>query len=121
LTLEIPGEEPVSGLYLGITSNTSPWTYFRSQPIVLTDDASFDRGLDLVTLDRLGLLGTLWAAGGMLTKSGIRGRHTQAYRNLSEFRLTATEPMHLQVDGDYLGHCESASFRAVPRAITVVA
>src|SRR4051794_33001759 len=28
LTLEIPGHEPVTGLYLCIVGNTAPWTYF---------------------------------------------------------------------------------------------
>ena len=121
LTVHIPGEEPIGGLYLGITSNTSPWTYFRSQPIVLTPQASFDDGLDLVVRDRIGLLGTLWAAGGMFTEKGLRGRHSRAFHDLEEFRLTATVPMHLQVDGDYLGLCEDALLRAVPDAIRVVA
>jgi diacylglycerol kinase family enzyme len=121
LTLEIPGEEPVTGLYLGITSNTSPWTYFRSQPIVLTPQASFDAGLDLVVRDRIGLLGTLWAAGGMFTDRGLRGRHSHGFHDLEEFRLTASTPMHLQVDGDYLGMCEDAVLRAVPDAIRVIA
>ncbi|HVW79321.1 MAG TPA: diacylglycerol kinase family protein [Mycobacteriales bacterium] len=121
LTLEVPGEEPVSGLYLAITSNTSPWTYFRSQPIVLTPDTSFDGGLDLLALDKMGLLGTLWAASGMLTAGGIRGRHRRVFQDLTDFVLRAEVPMHLQVDGDYLGHCETARLQAVPDAIRVVA
>src|SRR3954471_16633817 len=28
LTLERPGEEPLTGLYLGIAANTAPWTFF---------------------------------------------------------------------------------------------
>lgn len=121
LTLHLPGEEPITGIYLGITSNTSPWTYFRSQPIVLTPQASFDSGLDLVVRDRNGLLGTLWAAGGMLTSHGLRGRHTRAFHDLAEFRLTADTPMHLQVDGDYLGRCDQAHLQAVADAIRVIA
>jgi diacylglycerol kinase family enzyme len=121
LTLEIPGQEPISGLYLGITSNTSPWTYFRSQPIVLTPDTSFDGGLDLLALDRIGLVRTLWAASGMLSDSGIRGRHSRIFRDLTDFTLTAEAPMHLEVDGDYLGLCESARLRCVQDALRVIA
>ena len=40
VTLERPGEEPVSGLFLGIVGNTTPWTYFRGHPITLTPTAS---------------------------------------------------------------------------------
>lgn len=121
LTLHLPGEEPIPGIYLGITSNTSPWTYFRSQPIVLTPKCTFDGGLDLAVRDRMGLVGTLWAAAGMLSDHGLRGRHTRILHDLTDFRLTAEAPMHLQVDGDYLGLCEDAHLRAVPDAIRVIA
>ena len=69
LTLERPGEEPVPGLFLGIVANTSPWTYFRDHPIVLTPDASFDAGLDLVgrAADATAR-GQLWRSSGMLSR-----------------------------------------------------
>jgi diacylglycerol kinase family enzyme len=121
LTLHIPGEEPVSGLFLAIASNTSPWTYFRSQPIMLTPDTSFDGGLDLIARDRMSTIGTLWAASGMLSAHGLRGRHSRLFRDLTDFTLTATTPMHLQVDGDYLGLYSSARMRVVPDALRVVA
>jgi diacylglycerol kinase family enzyme len=120
LTLERPGEEPVSGLFLGIVGNTAPWTYFGSRPIVLTPGASFDRGLDLVALRRMRTLGTLWAASRMLTEKGIRGRSTVVFEDLHQFRLVADRPMHLQVDGDYLGERESVRFESVPAALRVI-
>jgi diacylglycerol kinase family enzyme len=121
LTLHRPGEQPVPGLYLGIAANTAPWTYFRSRPIMLSPSAAFDVGLDLVALRRVGLFGTLWAASGMLSTKGVRGRASRVFTDLREFSLTAERPMHLQVDGDYLGERESATFRAVPRALRVIA
>jgi diacylglycerol kinase family enzyme len=122
LTLERPGEAPEPGLFLGIAANTAPWTYFRSKPIVLTPDASFEGGLDLIAMRRMGLARTLWAASGMLTETGLRDtRSSRIYPNLSEFRLVAAEPMHVQVDGDYLGERESATFRAIPNALRVIA
>ena len=122
ITLRIPGQEPITGIYLGITSNTSPWTYFRSQPVVVSPACTFDGGLDLVVRDRMGLLPTLWAAGGMLSGRGMRGRHSLEFRDLSEFTLTLDVPMHLEVDGDYLGlHEELLHLRAVSDAIRVIA
>jgi diacylglycerol kinase family enzyme len=121
LTLEIPAEEPLSGLFMGIAANTAPWTYFRSRPIVLTRDVTFDTGLDVVALSRMGLMGTAWSASGMLSPDGIRGKRARKFENLSECRLVSQEPMHLQVDGDYLGQVESATLRSVPRALRVVA
>jgi diacylglycerol kinase family enzyme len=121
LTLHIPGEEPQTGLFMGIAANTSPWTYFRSKPIVLTRDVTFDTGLDLVALNRMGMIGTLWSASGMITPHGVRGRRAQVFCDLAEFRLVADAPMHLQVDGDYVGQAESATFRSVPKALRVIA
>jgi diacylglycerol kinase family enzyme len=121
LTLEIPGEEPEPGLFLGIAANTAPWTYFRSKPIVLTPDVSFDTGLDLVAMRRMRMMGALWSMSGMITPRGIRGRHTRIFHDLREFRLTGDQPMHLQVDGDYIGECAGATFRSVPDALRVIA
>jgi diacylglycerol kinase family enzyme len=121
LTLEVPGEEPVPGLFLGIVANTAPWTYFRSKPIVLTPDVSFDTGLDLVAMRRMRLHGTLWSVSGMITPDGVRGRSVAVYRDLSEFRLSGEVPMPLQVDGDYLGERTGATFRSVPSALAVIA
>ncbi|HEX3824548.1 MAG TPA: diacylglycerol kinase family protein [Mycobacteriales bacterium] len=121
LTLERPGEEPETGLYLGIVANTAPWTYFRSKPIMLTPDASFDAGLDLVAMRRMRTLGTLWSMSGMLTPGGLRGRSARTYHDLSEFRLVSDRPIPLQVDGDYLGESEAGTFRAVPSALRVIA
>jgi diacylglycerol kinase family enzyme len=122
VTLEIPGEAPEPGLFLGIAANTAPWTYFRSKPIVLTPDCSFDTGLDLVATRRMGLISTLWATSGMLTPDGLRDtRITRIYHDLSEFRLTADHPTYLQVDGDYIGECAAATFRSVPSALRVIA
>jgi diacylglycerol kinase family enzyme len=121
LTLERPGEEAVPGLFFGIVANTSPWTYFRDHPIVLTPDASFDAGLDLVSRQRMRLPATIWAASGMLMRRGIRGRQTRTFHDLREFRLSSECPTHLQVDGDYLGERSGATFRAVPNALRVIA
>jgi diacylglycerol kinase family enzyme len=120
LTLERPGEEPMQGLFLAIVGNTAPWTYYGNRPVVLTPGASFDRGLDLVAMRRLRTIGTLWAASGMLGAGGIRGRASVVLEDMAEFRITADRPVHLQVDGDYLGEREAATFRSVPEAVQVI-
>jgi diacylglycerol kinase family enzyme len=120
LTLERPGEEPMSDLFLAIVANSWPWTYFGSRPVVLTRTASFDAGLDLVVRRRLRTMGTLWAASGMLTGGGLRGRATTVLADQREFRVRADRPTHLQVDGDYLGEVEDVAFQAVPAALRVI-
>ena len=120
ITLERPGEEPIPGLFLGIVSNTTPWTYFNDRPVTISSEPSFDTGLHLAALRRLGVVRTLWAAGGMLTSRGLRGRHVESISDLREFRLVADRPLHFEVDGDYLGERESVHFHSVPAAIRVV-
>ena len=120
MTLERPGEEPITDLFLAIVGNSWPWTYFGSRPVVLTPTASFDAGLDVVTMRKLRTIGTLWAAGGMLAGGGMRGRSTLILPDQAQFRVVAEHPTHLQVDGDYLGEVESVEFTSVPAALRVV-
>lgn len=120
LTLERPGEEPITGLFLAIVGNSWPWTYFGSRPVVLTPTASFDAGLDLVAMRRLRTVGTLWAASGMLAGVGLRGRAVLSLPDQATFRVVADRPTHQQVDGDYLGEVESVEFTSVPGALRVI-
>ncbi len=45
LTLELPGREPVSGVYFAFVSNASPWTYANTRPVWTNPDTTFDTGL----------------------------------------------------------------------------
>jgi len=120
ITLERPGEEPIPGVFLGIIGNTTPWTYFGEHPITLTTTATFDTGLDLLAMRRFGIIRTLYAASGMLTGHGARGKSALILRDLREFRLVADRPMHVEVDGDYLGEREILTVHSVPAAIRVI-
>ena len=33
LTLRVPGKPPVNGLFMGVVTNSSPWTYLGSHPV----------------------------------------------------------------------------------------
>jgi diacylglycerol kinase family enzyme len=57
----------------------------------------------------------------MLTEDGIRGRRARICRDISEFTLASETPIHLQVDGDYVGMRNGGTFRAVPSALRVIA
>jgi diacylglycerol kinase family enzyme len=120
ITVERPGEEPIAGVFLGIIGNTTPWTYFGDHPITLTTTATFDNGLDLLAMRRFGIVRTLYAASGMLTSHGVRGKSSLILPDLREFRLLADRPMHVEVDGDYLGERETLAVHSVPAAIRVI-
>jgi diacylglycerol kinase family enzyme len=109
-----------------VVQNADPFTYFRGRPIRICEDASLDSGsLSLSVLERA-------SAADMPTLiprlfSG-RARTVQHHRQIVgvsriDFaRVTAVEgAFPLQVDGDYIGDFEEASYGVVPRALSVVA
>jgi diacylglycerol kinase family enzyme len=121
VTLERPGEEPVSGLATVIVQNTAPWTYLGERPVNACPDASFDTGLDLMALRALRVPSTTRTVTQIFTRDGQpRGRRVLALHDVSSFTLTSSRPMAFQVDGDYLGEREKVQFNAAPMALRVV-
>jgi diacylglycerol kinase family enzyme len=123
LTLRAPGQPPVSGLFMGVVTNSSPWTYLGSHPVRLAH-ADFSSGLDLFALRRMRTLTTLAALGQMMQTTHTdlpTGRDIVSAGALSELEFDAIRPMAFHIDGEYLGERESVAFRFVPDAVCVVA
>lgn len=113
----------IGGLFLGIVSNTAPWTYLGQRPVNASPRARFDAGLDLFGLRSLGVVSTLNALRQMLDGSGLgpRGKHTVSLHDRRALTLRACRPVAFQVDGEYVGERELVRFRAVPKALRVIA
>ena len=124
LLLTVPGDEALPSpepFFVGLVCNTSPWTYFGDREIAPCPEASFDTGLDIMALRKLGLPATLRASRRMLAGSAPRGRSVIALHDLSEFTISATDGTQpFQVDGDAVGERSSVTFRAAPRALRVI-
>jgi diacylglycerol kinase family enzyme len=121
LTLEIPGRRPQSGLAMAIVQNTSPWTYLGTRAVSPNPLASFDSGLDLLSLKALSIPATIRTAGQLMTGSKPpRGRQIVSHHDLGKFRLIAARPQAFQLDGDYLGECDEVELESVPGALRVV-
>lgn len=122
LTLTRPGTPPIDGVFLAIVQNTAPWTYFGRWPIDPCPNASFDTGLDVFALRRMGVPAALRAARRMVMSSsaGSTRRGLEVWHDQSEFRLTARRPISLQVDGEAIGPTTEAVFRSHPAALEVV-
>ena len=122
MTLSVPGEEPCSGLFLCLVSNVSPWTYLGARPVVVSPRASFDTGLDVFAMRRLGAVRMLNNVRQTLSRQpGPRGRAVHRWHDLEELELTASRPQGWQVDGDHLGTATGLRVRHVPAALRVVA
>jgi diacylglycerol kinase family enzyme len=121
LTLERPGHDPVTGLYLAIVANTSPWTFLHERPVRPTPRASFETGLDLFALRRMRTVTVVRHLAQMLRRRGTpQGKHLYGQHDLGGFTLRSDRPLGFQVDGDYLGEREHVTFVSVPNALRVV-
>ncbi|MFD1536048.1 diacylglycerol/lipid kinase family protein [Nonomuraea guangzhouensis] len=122
MTLAGPGIPAAKGVYMAIISNTSPWTYVGNRPVCPTPWAGFETGLDLLGLQRMGLISMLPVIRQILTErdSLPSGRHLVQLHDEPEFTLTAERPVAFQLDGDYLGERESVTFRSIPNALQVL-
>ncbi len=122
LTLERDGQSPIGDLFLGIISNTSPWTYLGRRPVNPNPGAGFDTGLDIFALRQMGTMSALNALRQMFAQRSepLSGRHVVSLHDQSAFTLRSDRPVALQVDGEYVGEHESVTFRAVPRTLRVI-
>jgi diacylglycerol kinase family enzyme len=125
LTLERDGSPTVDGVYLGIVTNSAPWTYVRGRPLVSWPDADFSSGLDVLALTRLRFPVILGAIGQMMLTPILhrppRGRHVLTVHGLDSATIRCSRPTAIHVDGEYLGETESVKFQFVPNALRVVA
>ena len=122
LTLERDGHPPAGPLFLGIVSNTAPWTYLGRRPVYTSRQAAFDRGLDLFALRSLGTVSTLRTASQLLSADREpRGRSVLTLHDQAELTLRSARPVAFQLDGEYVGEREGVRFLSVPDALRIVA
>jgi diacylglycerol kinase family enzyme len=121
LTLERDGTPSMDALFLGIVSNTSPWTYLGERPVNASPKAGFDTGLDLFALRKLSTLGTLNALRQMLGRdSGPAGKYVVNLHDQPALTFRAARPVAFQVDGEYVGEREHVILRSIPNALRVL-
>jgi diacylglycerol kinase family enzyme len=122
MTLEVPGEPPVDGIFLTLVSNVSPWTYLGTRPIQPSPEASLDTGLDVFAMGRMGVVRMLHhLRQTMAAEPDARGRGVHRWHDLVELTLTSSRPQGWQLDGDHLGTATELRVRSVRDALRVVA
>jgi diacylglycerol kinase family enzyme len=121
LMLERDGHPPIGPLFLGIVSNTAPWTYLGRRPVYTNRQAAFECGLDVLALRSLGTVSMLRTGSQVLSATRpTHGRSVLTLHDQAELTLRSVRPMAFQVDGEYMGEHESVRFRSVPGALRVV-
>jgi diacylglycerol kinase family enzyme len=105
-----------------VVCNTCPWTYFDARPVRACPQASFEGGLDLLGLHRVGFASVARVGRQMLYRpAGPRGRNVALLHDRSRFVLAAPHPVSFQLDGEYLGEHDHVQLRAEPAALRVIA
>jgi diacylglycerol kinase family enzyme len=121
MTLQVPGEPPLDGLFLVLLSNVSPWSYLGARPVVPSPEASFDAGLDVFAMGRMGVARMLHHVRQTMTsRPDARGRGVHRRHDLPEVTLTSARPQGWQLDGDHLGTATGLRVCSVPEALRVV-
>jgi diacylglycerol kinase family enzyme len=125
LMLESDGQPPTADLFMGIVTNSAPWTYFRGRPLLPAPNPDFSSGLDVLALSRLKMPTILSAIGQMMCtldrNRAPKGRHFVTAQGLDSFTIRCSRPVAFHVDGEYLGETESVKFQFVPQALRVIA
>ena len=108
--------------YMTLVLNTDPYTFLGNRPLHVTDGATLDDPLTVVTLRSLKLPTLLGVAAGALGfgKPIERRQRVDLRRDVRELRITGHGPFPYQVDGDYLGEATDLTFRWEPDAVRLV-
>lgn len=121
MTITAPGRTTIEDAFLAIVTNTTPWTYYKQTAVHITPQASYETGLDLFALRKLGPLAVarvLWQV--TRAEPNPRGRRVSVEHDLSGLEITSANPLPVQVDGDYAGDFSSIRVSSVPEALRVV-
>ncbi|WP_067687803.1 diacylglycerol/lipid kinase family protein [Nocardia jejuensis] len=120
--LEIPGHEPVTDVHYAFVTNASPWTYLDSTPVRTNPGTSFESGLGVFAMRTMGVVPTLLIARQLLAADGNpKGHKLFREDDVPGVQVEATEPLGLQIDGDFIGRRNMVNFTAVPDILDVVA
>ncbi len=122
LTIEIPDHDPIVDVHYAFVSNSSPWTYLNERPVHTNPGTTFDTGLGLFAMSTTKVLPTLLLSRQLLLPgSNPKSRKLFRADDVRSIRITASEPIGLQMDGDFIGMRSQAEFFATPSALEVVA
>lgn len=122
LTVHVPGQERVEGVHYAFVSNASPWTYLNKREVHTNPDTNYDSGLGVFAMTSTSIVTTLRVARQLLTP-GVSPRAKKLIRvdDVPSVHISASRPIGLQMDGDYIGLCNDVEFVSVPEALDVVA
>ncbi len=119
--LTLPDGSTRGPVAISMIANTDPYTYLGPRPMRVHPRASFDTGLDLMTV-RAATTPRLLAVAAGTFRGGRHLDHDEVdeYHDLAWFTVSSATPQPLMVDGDYAGEQAEVTFTAVPQALRVL-
>jgi diacylglycerol kinase family enzyme len=121
LEVRIDEGEPLPSLSV-MVGRTDPYTYYKDRPIRMTPDASFDGGLDVISvrkLPRRAVPRVAWQVFG--SARHVQNKDIDYVHDAQRVLVTSSTPFPVQVDGDSLGDHRRLEVTLAPEALWVVA
>ena len=124
ITASVAGDDGIAvpGVKAVVACNSFPYTYLGPLPSRMCPHADLEGDLDLTALTSAGLIALTRVMRTALTTGHMdRLPHAQTWHDQARFELSATGPLALQLDGEYVGDTDRITLRSVHRALHVVA
>jgi diacylglycerol kinase family enzyme len=107
--------------YFTIVLNTNPYTYLGNTPLALSEAATLDRGLVVITFKTMRARAILASLTGALRGGGVKpAAHLDVRTDVGSIVIEHDTPFPYQVDGDALGETSRLEFNHVPNAVNLV-
>lgn len=108
--------------YFAICLKRSPYTYLGNIPLDIAPEATFDRGLAMVTFRTLSFATLLTVIVSALRSGRLLRRHPKVdfTTDIEVVNVTGHGPFPYQLDGDFLGEVESLELRHERDCLTLI-
>ena len=121
LTVRSDDGRVAEDVFMVIAQNTTPYVFVGPLPLDFSTGASFERGLDVIALTDMSPLSLATylaeAAAGVPTD---RRANVTLFEDCTSVRISASEPIPLQVDGDSIGEYSDVTLTCSMNVLDVV-
>lgn len=115
-------EHEASGLGFAIAQNSAPFTYLLGRAMQLCPDADVSKGLDCFGARGIGRLRMIKVAiQAFSTRRHVQDPRAVYVRDQPRIQVTCTEPLPVQMDGEYIGLHDELVLESLPGALAVFA
>ena len=121
ITLDVPGQGSIPGVFLAIIQNASPWTYLGTLSVNPLPETNWDNGIGVWAVRRMTTIDGLRYSRRIVmgSKAGSTKNGLFVGKDLKRFSARAPLGVQLQIDGEGLGEVTSVTFESFPDMLRV--